>query len=64
MSIHTRFGSEVKLNSPVDPDGWVTVHYLDRQEVREVHVSDLRAEDGAKEIYEESDKFEAGSRLP
>lgn len=58
MSIHTRFGSQIKLLTPVDSEGWVKVERLSDGRHRQWHVSELRANGGIAEIETESRRLE------
>lgn len=60
--IYTRFGTKVNLISPVNWDtGWVTVAAplgMDEMFNREMHISELKADDGINEIKVASDALE------
>lgn len=53
MAIYTRFGTPCKLVTPIDSDSGecgVECYYTTRTTYREVHVSQLKADDGFREI--------------
>lgn len=60
--ITTRFGSHVQLISPVDWNSGWTIGIISREgetsDRREIHISDLKADDGLNEIAAASDAIE------
>ena len=55
--IYTRFGSAVKLVSPIDEKGWVECLRTVDKTKHLWNIADLKADDGINEINRESDKL-------
>lgn len=51
MAIYTRYGTQVTIVGKSDLEGWTIISYDDGS-TREVHTSDLKADNGAIEINE------------
>lgn len=59
MAIYTKFGTLFTLTTPVDWNtGWVSGRRDGNEEIKEYHVSDLRADGGLNEIQAASDALE------
>lgn len=59
MAICTRFGSEVEIVGPIDNEGWVAIRYAGdhrKAGLRQIHLSDLKADGGVEEIMRASEK--------
>ena len=58
MTIYTRYGTPVKLLSPITAGGWVKV-LRDGIDEREYHISELKADGGLNEIIEANKSLNA-----